>query len=505
MSQPKDQEMPTATVDGLVLDELESRTYALQDILGYNSSAFYWLVRVIDEYYHGRINVAAFWTWIYKTLHESGALLLLEDCKIFLLNEDTNLQRLNEYEETIAALVDDPESFRKLCSDWGLPIEYVEWEVFDTQRRIRDIRNKEMQHRVTRFGRPNDVVQSPRVDESSLDVEPSQVANEPALDKNQRPSEHRTESTNKLQTQPSTDTNHTTEMAGANKEQQSTESTKSRVKQSGTSAQPINNEDAEMVQQPTKSPGAQPKQSDFTFEVLRNGGPVMSPQLSRPVDMPVTSAMSAAAPSIAPNAMPAVMPATKSTIKPATARKSVATSKFSDFDPFALLETTKHVESATPAIAGTSGIHKRPIWKSPWKSDTIEFGPIIPQFPTSNVRNEGKSKQSMGPPSAPVSAYKTNGNPHAKQPYKPVESPDQYIEPLSDDEDVPPVPVPDLVGLSTEEQAALVYQQSLDHGERQKAITGKYRSVADHVRAQAEAEKKAQQAQKSGDVDMGGQ
>ena len=111
----------------------------------------------------------------------------------------------------------------------------------------------------------------------------------------------------------------------------------------------------------------------------------------------------------------------------------------------------------------------------------------------------------MGPPSAPASAYKSNGDPHAKQPYKPVESPDQYIEPLSDDDDVPPVPVPDLVGLSPEEQAALVYQQLLNHGERQKVITGKYRSVADHVRAQAEAEKKAQQVQKGGDVDMGGQ
>lgn len=111
----------------------------------------------------------------------------------------------------------------------------------------------------------------------------------------------------------------------------------------------------------------------------------------------------------------------------------------------------------------------------------------------------------MGPPSAPASAYKTNGDPHAKQPYKPVESPDQYIEPLSDDDyDVAPVPVPSLVGLSPEEQAAEVYQQLLNHGERQMVIAGKYRSVADHVRAQAEAEKKAQQAQKGDDVDMDG-
>jgi hypothetical protein len=60
----------------------------------------------------------------------------------------------------------------------------------------------------------------------------------------------------------------------------------------------------------------------------------------------------------------------------------------------------------------------------------------------------------------------------------------------------------------------LVYQQLLAHGERQKAVTGKYRSVADDIKAQVKAEKKAEKkakgaqknAQKeSGDVDMGGQ
>jgi len=77
------------------------------------------------------------------------------------------------------------------------------------------------------------------------------------------------------------------------------------------------------------------------------------------------------------------------------------------------------------------------------------------------------------------------------------------MEPLSDDEGSPAVPAPDLTGLTTEEQAALVYQQLLAHGKRQKAVTGKYRSIADDVRAQVEAEKKAQK--KGEDVDMGGQ
>ena len=112
----------------------------------------------------------------------------------------------------------------------------------------------------------------------------------------------------------------------------------------------------------------------------------------------------------------------------------------------------------------------------------------------------------MGLPSTPASAYKTNGVPHADDLDKAAESPDKYIEPLSDNEEntstVPAVPAPDLTSLPTEEQAALVYKQLLAHGERQKAITGKYRSVADDVRAQAEA---GRNVQKEGeDVDMGG-
>jgi len=120
----------------------------------------------------------------------------------------------------------------------------------------------------------------------------------------------------------------------------------------------------------------------------------------------------------------------------------------------------------------------------------------------SQIRNDGTSKQSMGPPSNPASAYKTNGGPSSEHSQNPAESPDKYMEPLSDDEGVPAIPAPKLTGLSAEEQAALVYQQLLAHGERQKTVTGKYRSIADDIRAQAEAERNAQKGE---DVDMGGQ
>ena len=111
----------------------------------------------------------------------------------------------------------------------------------------------------------------------------------------------------------------------------------------------------------------------------------------------------------------------------------------------------------------------------------------------------------MNLPSAPASAsaYKTNSDPSSENSRKPVQSPDKYMEPLSDDEGVPAVPAPDLTGLTTEEQAALVYKQLLAHGERQKAVTAKYRSIADDVKAQVEAQKKAQK--EGEDVDMGGQ
>jgi hypothetical protein len=60
--------------------------------------------------------------------------------------------------------------------------------------------------------------------------------------------------------------------------------------------------------------------------------------------------------------------------------------------------------------------------------------------------------------------------------------------------------------MTEEEKGRAVYNQLLNLGERQKAVTGKYRSVADDIKAQTEAEKKAQQAQKeSEDVGMSGQ
>ncbi|KAH0289471.1 hypothetical protein M436DRAFT_82629 [Aureobasidium namibiae CBS 147.97] len=465
---------------GLVLDELE-------ETLGYDSSEYYWLVKIVDQYHRGYIGATAFWIWTCKTLYDTDTLHLLEDCRIFLSDEDNDLEHLNKWLERVAALANDPEGFRELCFDLQLPIGHVEWEAVETQRRVEEIRSREMVHRETRSGPTNDESQA-LVDESSLGAEPSQVTAQAAVKNQERMAELRAILINKRLARSSDPATLTANMAGPNKEQKSPESTNSPAKQSSTSDQPANNKDAEMVQQPSKSPNAQPKRSDFTFEMPREGGPVKSPQFLRPVDMPVASAMSAAAPHIAPTAMPAT--------EPASAGESAATHKFpksvlpaTSLESSAPSETTKRVECTDPSTVTSPGIPKTPVWKSPWKYDVIPFTTTIPQFPTSDMRNDSKGKQSMNPPSAPASAsasaYKTNGGPSSEHSHKPVESPVKYTEPLSDDEGVPAVPAPVLTGLTTEKQAAIVYQQLLAHGERQKAVTGKYRSVADDVRAQA--------------------
>jgi hypothetical protein len=313
------------------------------------------------------------------------------------------LEQLDDYTLHVANLAHDSEAFKELWSDVGLPVGHVEWEVFDTQRRVHLIRAKEMEHREARASLLNDIDQSTRIDESSLDARPTQVANQPTHDDNNN---------NIVQTRPSTTTTQTDQMAGPNMEQQSPEPSKSPVKQFGTSTESTNDQDADMSQHSPKSPGSQLGQSDFTFEMPRDGGPVMGQ--SKPVDMPVTSAMSAAKSPITPNTMFATKPATQSATEPAvkaaieadnkpvSTRKSTSTSKFSEpiipaelhpavapHKPTALLrplfsvETTEHVEAVAPAIVAAPDSRKRPVWKSPWKTNM----PVVAQFPASDVSN----------------------------------------------------------------------------------------------------------------------
>ncbi|KAG9668738.1 hypothetical protein KCU99_g7346, partial [Aureobasidium melanogenum] len=127
--------------------------------------------------------------------------------------------------------------------------------------------------------------------------------------------------------------------------------------------------------------------------------------------------------------------------------------------------------------------------KSSWKKTPMQLPAPSPNFPVSDIRNEDKGKQSMGPPPPPQHI----DGPYVEALHKPVESPDAHVEPLS------PVRAPDLTGLPPQKQAELVLQQLRDLGERQKARDGKYRSVADELRkGQAQAQKEG------GDVDMDG-
>ncbi|KAG9835652.1 hypothetical protein KCU98_g7093, partial [Aureobasidium melanogenum] len=128
--------------------------------------------------------------------------------------------------------------------------------------------------------------------------------------------------------------------------------------------------------------------------------------------------------------------------------------------------------------------------KSSWKKTSMQLPAPFPNFPLSDIRNEGKAKQSMVPPPLPQHI----DGPCVESLHRLVESPDAHIEPLS------PGRTPNLTGLPTQKQAEIVLQQLRHHGERQKARDGKYRSVADELR-----KGQAQSQQEGDDVDMGGQ
>ncbi|KAH0348050.1 hypothetical protein KCU83_g6373, partial [Aureobasidium melanogenum] len=128
--------------------------------------------------------------------------------------------------------------------------------------------------------------------------------------------------------------------------------------------------------------------------------------------------------------------------------------------------------------------------KSSWKKTPMQLPAPSPNFPVSDIRDEGKGKQSMEPPPLPQHI----DGPYVKSLHKPVKSPDAHIEPLS------PVRAPNLTGLPPQKQAELVLQQLRDLGERQKTRNGKYRSVADELK-----KGQAQSQQEGDEVDMGGQ
>jgi hypothetical protein len=310
---------------------------------------------VLDGYLGGRFTIAAFWTCLHKTLYHSDNLDLLEKCKIFLLDHHLQL-KLGEYTQSVEDLDDDTEGFARLWSDLGLPVGQTEWKDFDAQRSIENIKAKEMERREAKARRVSHVDQ-------------------PAHDK----------TNNTVQAQSSTHT----KMADPN-------ISKHLVKQFGTSTQSAVNGDADMSQQPFKSPGPQLEQSDFTFEMARDGGPVMASSV--PVDIPVASVVSA------------VTPATKSTLKDAandaaefpSTHKTVSAAKFSEpiiaphkpaafGQPPASAETTKHTKAATPVITAAPGVGKRPVWKSPWKQNM----PINAQFPNIDVSHFSSLKQTV--------------------------------------------------------------------------------------------------------------
>jgi hypothetical protein len=307
---------------------------------------------VLDGYLDGRFTLTAYWMWLYKTLNDTDNLDLLDGCKIFLLDRPPQ-EELDGYTDYVDGLANNVDSSEKLWSGLGLPVGQAEWDRFDTQRGIEHIRAKELElrrARATRLG---------RVDQ---------------------PMHHNTAQAHSFTTM-------TQNVADPNM-------SKHPIKQFGASTQPATNEDANMSQQSSKSPGSQLlEQSNFTFEMARDGGPVMA--LSVPVDMPIASVVSAATPAIKSALKEAANGATELT----STRKIVSASKFPepiiaphksvtlDKSP-ASTETTKHVKVAAPVITAAPGVGKRPVWKSSWKQNM----PVHARFPNIDVSHSHLTK-----------------------------------------------------------------------------------------------------------------
>lgn len=306
---------------------------------------------VLDGYLDGRFTLTAYWMWLYKTLYYSDNLDLLERCKIFLLDRHRQLE-LDGFTQYVDDLNPD-EGFEKLWFNLGLPVGQAKSEDLDRQRRVENIMAKELERREARARRLN------RVDQ-------------PAHDKNN----------NTAQAQSST----YTKMADTNM-------SKHPVKQFGSSTQSAINEDADISQQSSKLPGPQLEQSDFTFKMARDGGPVMAS--SMPVDMLVASVVSTATPATKSALKEAANDATELT----STHEIVSASKFPEpiivthkpaaFDKsHASTETIKHVKTIAPVITAAPGVGKKPAWKSPWKRNMA----VVAQFPNIDVSRSSSLK-----------------------------------------------------------------------------------------------------------------
>ncbi|KAH0371609.1 hypothetical protein KCU65_g1715, partial [Aureobasidium melanogenum] len=109
----------------------------LQEHLRPHDGAFFWVVKVLDEYYCQKsISIEALWAWIYMTLYNTGTLVLIEDCERFLLPEGCDLERLDAIATEISRYADQPREVEAMLHSLGIPIQKWDWYEFDNRCRL---------------------------------------------------------------------------------------------------------------------------------------------------------------------------------------------------------------------------------------------------------------------------------------------------------------------------------------------------------------------------------
>ncbi|KAI5259493.1 hypothetical protein E4T42_00014 [Aureobasidium subglaciale] len=509
----------------------------LEDHYRTHLEAYRWLTKAIDEYLSGGISLEAMWIWVYASLINTHSLNLVPHFKIFM-PVDCDFGNLDQLSDEVAKIIDDNELMEQLCYKHDLPFSDLDWGTFDLRRRAARLADVEARLRGQRGIEPLSEVEvmmaralelavplpilSPAAsqlaptegvslvsyyaDSNTIRSSQPEIVPEPArfydAVRDQiilKPVSHTSRAAtitaqlgHPITTQQSAHNKNNPEMS-----QQASESDDApRIRRPDDSGRPVRNEELKTTRHAPEFIDPSLTMSDFTFEMPRNGSTQRIPEHA---------------------------PSPKPT-------NPVSSPKYNGFgDPIYPVESISTVKQPTivkpslpekPAasIPAAAPVHQRTVWKSPWKKLPIQLAAPPSNLPESNeshfsarkrrnrlsVTNNkfqpgyhGKGKQRQGGPSAQQTVANSNFNeydgPLLKPMYQPLPSPVEFIEPLSPVHGaqqnglppLPPVPAPKMDGLSTQKQAELVYQQLLAVGERQKAVTGKYRTLADEQGVQA--------------------
>ncbi|KAI5271705.1 hypothetical protein E4T47_05000 [Aureobasidium subglaciale] len=488
----------------------------LEDHYRTHLEAYRWLTKAIDEYLSGGISLEAMWIWVYASLINTHSLNLVPHFRIFM-PVDCDFGKLDQLSDEVTKIIDDNEQMEQLCYKHDLPFSDSDWGTFDLRRRAARLADVEARLRGQRGIHPLSEVEVMMARALELAVPLpilSLAASQPAPTEGVSLVSYYADSNTTRSSQPEIVPEparfydavrdqiflkpaiHTSPAAG---------STAQLGHLSTTLQSAHNNNDPEMSQQASDSDDApRIRRPDNSDQSARNGELMTTRHAPEFIEASLT--MSDFAFEMPRNGSAQQVPEHAPSPGPTS---PVPSPKYNGFgDPIYPVESISTVKQPTfvkpslpvkPAasISAAAPVHQRPVWKSPWKKLPIQLAASPPNFPESNLRYHGKGKQRQEDLPAQQTVANSNFDQHdgpfLKPMYQPLPSPVEFIEPLSPVlgakqnglPPLPPVPAPKLDGLSTQKQAELVYQQLLAVGERQKAVTGKYRTLADEQGVQA--------------------